>query len=52
MGKSVSKKRNGLTKHIWHFCIQENVWISAVQIREKENTVADYMSRSLSNNTE
>ena len=52
MGESVSEKCNELAKHIWHFCIQENVWISAAEIREKENTVADYMSRSLSDNTE
>ena len=53
MGGSVSEKRNELAKHIWHFCIQENIWISAVHISGKENTVADYyMSRSLRDNTE
>ena len=52
MGGSVSEKCNELAKHIWHFCIQENIWISAVHIPGKENTVADYMSRSLSDNTE
>ena len=52
MGGSVFEKCNELAKHVWHFCIQENIWISAVHIIGKENTVADYMSRSLSDNTE
>ena len=34
----------------WHFSIPENIWTSAVHITEKESTVADYMSRSLSDN--
>ena len=51
MGRSVSEKSNELAKHLWYFCIQGNIWISAVHITGKENT-ADYMSRSLSDNTE
>ena len=49
---SVSEKCNELAKHLWHFCIQENIWISALHIPGKENTVADYMSTSLNDNTE
>ena len=52
LGGSVSEKCNGLAKHLWRFCIQENIWISAVHIPGKENTVANYMSRSFSVNTE
>ena len=52
MGGSVSEKCNELAKHLWYFCIREIVWISAVHIPGKENTIADYMSRSLSDNTE
>ena len=52
MGRSVSEKSNELAKHLWHFCIQRNIWISAAHITGKENTIADYMSRSLSDNTD
>ena len=52
MEGSVSEKCNELAKHLWHFCIQENIWISALHILGKENTVADYISRSLHDNTE
>ena len=44
MGGSVSEKWNELDQYFWHFCIQENIWISAVHIPGKENTLADYMS--------
>ena len=52
MGGSVSEKCNELATHLWYFCIQEIVWISAVHIPGRGNTIADYMSRSLSDNTE
>ena len=52
MGGSVFEKCNELAKYLLHFCIQENIWISAVHIPGKENTVADFMFRSLSGNTE
>ena len=34
------------------FCTQENIWISAVHIFRKENTVAENVTRSLSDNAE
>ena len=33
-------------------CISENIWISAVHIPGKQNTIADFMSRPLNENTE
>ena len=47
MGGIVSEKCNDLSKQIWDLCIMENIWILAVHIRGKQNTIADFMSRSL-----
>ena len=52
MGGIVSEKCNDLSKQIWDLCIMENIWISAVHISGKQNTIADFMSRSLNENTE
>ena len=48
----VSEKCNDLSKQIWDVCISENIWISAVHIPGKQNTIANFMSRSLNENTE
>ena len=32
--------------------ISENIWIPAVHVPGKQNTIADFMSRSLNENTE
>ena len=52
MGGIVSEKCNDLSKQIWDLCIMEDIWISAVHIPGKQNTIADFMSRSLNENTE
>ena len=35
----VSEKCNDLSKQIWDVCISENIWISAVHIPGKQNTI-------------
>ena len=52
MGAIVSEKCNDLSKQIWDLYISENIWISAVHIPGKQNTIIDFMSRSLNENTE
>ena len=52
MGGIVSDKCNDLSKQIWDLCIMENIWVSAVHIPGKQNTIADFLSRSLNENTE
>ena len=52
MGRSISEICSEVAKHLWHFCIQESIWILRVHIPGKESTVVDYMSRFLSENTE
>ena len=48
----VSEKCNDLSKQICDVCISEKIWISAVHIPGKQNTIANFMSRSLNENTE
>ena len=43
----VSEKCNDLSKQIWDLCISEKMWISAVHTPGKQNTIADFTSRSL-----
>ena len=38
---------NSVTTEIWGFCIKMGVYISAVHIPEKENTIADLASREI-----
>ena len=52
MGGIVSEKCNDLSKQIWDLCIMENIWISAVHIPGKQNTIADFMSGFLNENTQ
>ena len=52
MGGIVSEKCSDLSKQIWDLCIMVNIWISCVHIPGKQNTIADFMSRSLNQNTE
>ena len=50
--RNFSEKCNDLSKQIWDFWINENIWISAVHIPGKQNTIAGFMSRSLNENRE
>ena len=51
MAGIVSEKCNDLSKQIWNLCICKNIWISTVHIPGKQNTIADFLSRSLKENT-
>ena len=45
MGTSHSCEANELTKQIWFFCLERNIWLSAVFIPGKLNKEADALSR-------
>lgn len=48
MGGSKSHQLNELAKEMWFWCIQKNIWLSAVHIPGKLNTSADNRSRNFS----
>ena len=52
MGGIVSEKYSDFSKQNWVFCLSENIWVSPVHIFCKHNTIVDFMSRSLNENTE
>ena len=52
MRGSVSVKCNILSKKIWDLCNEKRYWISAEHVPGSHKTVADYMSRTLNENTE
>ena len=52
MGGTISDNCNNLDKDIWKLCIKEKVWISAERIPGSKNYQADFMSRSINDNTE
>ena len=37
---------NDLSKTIWHFCADRNIWLSACHVPGVENIEADFLSRS------
>ena len=43
---------NDLSKQIWLWCVEKNIFLSAFHIAGKENIQADYLSRISSNGTE
>lgn len=45
MGTSHSRKRNQLTQCIWHWCLENRVFITTAHIPGKENQLADAESR-------
>ena len=47
MGTSHSESCNMMTQTIWHWCIENDVWLSAAFIPGKENTAADKQSRAI-----
>ena len=49
MGGTRSPLCNQLTKDIWSWCQERNIWISAGFVPGKDNTVADHRSRNLKN---
>ena len=52
MGASKCKDRNQLVKDLWLWCIEHNVWLTAVHIPDAENIDADQQSRILNTSTE
>jgi hypothetical protein len=45
MGTSHSRKRNALTRNIWDWCEQHNVFLTTAHIAGKDNSIADAESR-------
>jgi len=52
MGGSKSTQLNNLAKEMWTWCINKNIWVSAVHIDGKLNTSADNKSRNFSDKHE
>lgn len=52
MGGSRSQECNSITKEIWNYCIQHNLWLSATHLPGCENTEADAESRQFNDRTE
>jgi hypothetical protein len=52
MGGMASLCLDGLSRTIWQWCLDRNIFISASFIAGKENTTADFYSRNFSNSTE
>ena len=52
MGGMTSSDMDSLTYNIWNWCIQRNIYISAVHISGFSNVRADYLSRHFSDSTE
>ncbi len=52
MGGTQSRPLNDLAYEIWQWCIERNIWLSAVHIPGKVNVEADKMSRVFHDNNE
>ena len=52
MGGCHSPICNNLTKLLWFWAMQRNIWLSAAYIPGRENRVADFHSRCFKDNTE
>lgn len=52
MGGVQFEKLNKITKTIWQWCEERNIWIFASYIASKDNVEADIESRQLESNTE
>jgi len=52
MGGTKSQDCNNLAKQLWAWCIDRNLWITAVHIPGAMNTVADFKSRHFKVETE
>lgn len=50
MGSMASLELDRLAAHIWHWCLEKNIFISAVDI--VDHVVADFYSRHFSDSTE
>jgi len=52
VGTSHSRKQNQLTRIIWDWCLDNEVWLTATHIPGKENVLADAQSRKSRKETE
>lgn len=52
MGGSKSRSCNKITREIWFWCINKEIWLSASHIPGSKNTVADRCSRVFNDHTE
>ncbi|CAB4006473.1 Pre-mRNA-splicing factor cwc-26, partial [Paramuricea clavata] len=52
MGTNHSKEINLLVKEIWDFCITNSIWITVAHIPGKQNVIADFESRTGTNDIE
>ena len=52
MGGTHSLECNKIAREIWTWCIQRNVWVTAISLPGKENVDADRESRTFNDNTE
>ena len=52
MGGTHSLKCNKIAREIWTWCIQRNIWVTAISLPGKENVEADRESRTFNDNTE
>ena len=52
MGTSHSKKWNDLTRTLWEWCLDNNMWLTTSHIPAKENTLANEESRKSRKETE
>ncbi|CAG2204684.1 unnamed protein product [Mytilus edulis] len=43
---------HNLTKEIWHWCVDRNIWLSVAHIPGKDNVTADKLSRKLNEDME
>ena len=52
MGGTKSLACNLMAKTIWNWCIAKNIWISAIYLPGRDNTIADQKSRKFNDNLE
>ena len=52
MGGTHSLECNKIAREIWTWCIQRNIWVTAISLPGKENIDADRESRTFNDNTE
>ena len=52
MGGTHSLERNKIAREIWTWCIQRNIWVTAISLPGKQNVDADRESRTFNDKTE
>lgn len=52
MGGTHSLEFNNIAQEIWQWCIDHNIWLTAISLPGKENVDADRESRVFNDNTE